>query len=88
MRPPRGFRPQVTTMPEGVAPGGPAVGEDGSSVSAPPATEKPLTASAPVSTTQSVEPSGDRRASSGTRPAGDFSVVLPISDREPSGAIA
>ena len=45
-------------MPEGVAPLGPGVGEEGNSLSVPPLTEKPLIASAPESTTQSVEPSG------------------------------
>ena len=77
----------VTTMPEGVAPAGPGVGEEGSSVSEPPSTEKPLTALAPASTIQSVELSGESRASSGTRPVGLLSVVLPSSVSVPSAAI-
>ena len=51
-------------MPDGVAPAGPGVGEEVSSVSVPPLTEKPLIAFEAVSTTQSVEPSGESRASS------------------------
>src|SRR6266851_4710343 len=76
----------MTTIPEGEAPCGAGVGEAGSSVRAPPFTEKPLTASAPASTTQRVEPSGERRASSGpTGPCANG--VLPRSVSSPPAAI-
>lgn len=64
--PPSTCGAQVTTMPEGLAPLGPAAEVSG--VSVPPLTEKPVTASVPDSTTQSVEPSGERRASSAPAP--------------------
>ena len=75
----------VTTIPDGVAFAGPAVGDAASSVSVPSLTEKALIVSLPPLTTQSVEPSGDSRASSGPLPLA--TGVLPIAVRLPSTAI-
>src|ERR1700722_5871626 len=76
-------------MPYGVAPAGSAVGEDGSSVSAPPRTANVDTWSLPESTTDSVRPSGLSRGSTGASPVGlPLNGVEPSRLRGPSGLIA
>src|SRR4051794_33642376 len=76
----------VTTIPNGAAPAGTGVGEDGSAAMLPPSTVNPATARAPLSTSQSVAPSGASRASNA--PTGtELNGVLPSRLSVPSPAI-
>ena len=78
----------MVTIPAGVAPAGSATGELGSSVRVPPLLmAKAPTVSTRLSFTYNVRPSGLTLGSVAPTPAELLTTVLPMSVRDPFGAI-